>query len=414
MKRNSLFPAVVLGMGAGGLAVVRSLAAHGVSVYGIHTDTQEHGRLSRRCRSLRFPSVAAHENEYLERLLELGCQIGRQAALIPASDEKAAFISRHRERLSRDFLFALPEGDFVERLVSKRFMRDLAAQHGLRIPCTEYPATAEDVTRTATEMHGPFLIKPLNSFSTGFPGKNLTARDGDALQALFAREPSFLGNTVIQEIIPGGDRNIYQVQAFIGDDGNAVAVMTFRKLRQCPPGLGIGCFIASHSLPDVDRQALQFLKAIDYRGFAGLEFKKHSGTGTYYFIEINPRIPWCLALARDCGVDLAYAGYRATTQPGSTWNLDVSQHNDVVWMDFNRDLLSFIRKRSAGEILIRHWIPSLLRARSFAFWSLSDPAPFLRSTASLVRDSMRGLRRWSKTGRFLSRQQDDLIHYITG
>jgi len=401
-------------MGAGGLAVVRSLAERGVPVCGIYTDTQEHARWSRHCRSLRFPPLAAHEQDYLERLLALGRENGRKAVLIPASDEKAAFISRHRDALSNDFLFAIPEGDFIEHLVSKRFMQNLATKHGLRVPRTEYPSTAEDIARIASDMEGPFLVKPLDSFSIKFPGKNLVARNGEALESTFSREPSFLGNTVIQEIVPGSDRNVYQVQAFIGDDGEPVAVMTFRKLRQCPPGLGIGCFVTSHSLPEVDREALEFLRRIGYRGFAGMEFKKHSVSGDYYFIEVNPRIPWCLALARDSGVDLAYSGYRAVTGYGGDGDQALSQRDGVVWLDFSRDLTSFIRKKSAGELRLGEWIPSLFRARSFAFWSLSDPGPFLGSVLVLAGDSLRGLGRWLKTGRFLARQQDDLLDYIMG
>jgi len=393
---------------------VRSLAARGVPVCGIYTDRQEHARLSRHCRSLRFPPLATHEQDYLGRLLELGRQNGRKAVLVPASDEKAAFISRHRDALSRDFVFALPEGDFVERLVSKRFMRDLAAEQGLLVPRSEYPATLEDVARAASDMQGPFLVKPMDSFSVNFPAKNLAARDGKSLETIFAGNRSFLGHTVIQEIVPGGDENIYQVQAFVGENGAPAAVMTFRKLRQCPPGLGIGCLVTSHSLPDVDREALEFLKRIGYRGFAGLEFKKHSVNGNHYFIEINLRIPWCLALARDSGVDLAYAGYRAMTGTGNAGGQEFSQRNGVVWLDFSRDLTSFIRKRDAGELRSGTWFRSLFRARSFAFWSPADPGPFLGSVVVLAADSVRGLLRWIRTGRFLARPQGDLLDYITG
>ena len=76
--------------------------------------------------------------------------------------------------------------------------------------------------------------------------------------------------TMVQQIIPGGDRALVGYLAF-WDGGREIAWLTKRKLRQNPPGFGDGSLQVSAELPEVAELSRRLLRALDYRGFVGVD-----------------------------------------------------------------------------------------------------------------------------------------------
>ena len=134
MKKYYQHPAVVLGLGAGGLDAVRSLGKQGIEVYGIFTREDEAGRFSRYCSSLLFPPIKPDSNLFLERLIGFAKNIQKKAVLIPATDEFVNFICKYREILVEYFLFQIPDGDFIEKLLNKAIWFNLQANIVWRFP----------------------------------------------------------------------------------------------------------------------------------------------------------------------------------------------------------------------------------------------------------------------------------------
>jgi len=58
--------------------------------------------------------------------------------------------------------------------------------------------------------------------------------------------------------------------------------------------------------PEMLQAATRMLEALEWNGVAMVEFKRHSETGRFYFIEINPRFVGSLELAVASGVDLPW------------------------------------------------------------------------------------------------------------
>jgi predicted ATP-grasp superfamily ATP-dependent carboligase len=112
-------PAVVLGLGAGGLDAVRSLGKQGIEVYGIFTENKEAGRISRYCKALAFPSVESDEKAFLEKLLDLAKNMREQSVLLAVSDRYITFMSKRRRILLEYFFSLIRDGDSVEKLVNK-------------------------------------------------------------------------------------------------------------------------------------------------------------------------------------------------------------------------------------------------------------------------------------------------------
>jgi D-aspartate ligase len=168
---------------------------------------------------------------------------------------------------------------------------------------------------------------------------------------------------------------------------------TGRKLRQLPPNAGIMAAGEAVWLPDVAVTSESFLKAIDYRGLGGIEYKRHEGTP--YFIEMSVRPEGFLSLAVDAGVDLPWYAYLDTAldrMPREPVRQAVQTR--YVAIDGYVGIL-----RSGGPRL-----PYLLELGRvvlggkvrFAIWRLNDLGPWLRSLAGLCRSAVRKI-----TGRVL-------------
>lgn len=47
---------------------------------------------------------------------------------------------------------------------------------------------------------------------------------------------------MVQEIMPGGDDQIYEFYSYLNRDSEPLAIFTKKKIRQNPVHFGIGCF----------------------------------------------------------------------------------------------------------------------------------------------------------------------------
>jgi len=74
-------------------------------------------------------------------------------------------------------------------------------------------------------------------------------------------------------------------------------------LRQFPQGYGNGSIQETEDIPEVTELSRRLLSGLQYRGFAGVEFKFDRRDGSFQFIEINPRSSAMNELAVVAGVD---------------------------------------------------------------------------------------------------------------
>ena len=400
-----------MGLGAGGLDAARSLGKKGIEVYGIYTSNKEVGRFSRYCKAILFPPLKSNDKLFLEKIIELTKNFKRRAVLLPAHDEYINFISKYREVLSQYYLFMIPDGDFIEKLVNKSFMVQLAIKHGLLIPQTFFCNRNDKIEEIAQQVKYPCIIKPLNSFSIQFPGKNIIVNDRKSFVDLFQNNPSFISNTLVQEIIEGGDDSLCQFQAYLNNNSQPLSIRSSRKLRQFPPNTGVGSYMITEELPEVRKLSISFLKKINYKGFAGLEFKRDLKTNTYYFIEINPRIPWGHALCTDCGNSLALSAYLDLTGNYISTNEVVNQINGIRWIGFGLDLGSFAHKFSRHEITFTKWASSVLKANSFAFWDVQDPIPLIIAAWKLLGAILNSFMRLFHSGTIFRLRRNSMPEY---
>jgi predicted ATP-grasp superfamily ATP-dependent carboligase len=392
---NASPSAFILGLAENGYGILRGLAREGVRAAGCHSEAGEFGRYSRYCETLRVPSVL-DEEQFCRALIEWRGDAGGRPVLFPTSDRYASLLARNAERLAAHFRFHWVHADNMERIVDKAGMSAACHDAGVLAPRTHIVGPDEDLVRLAGELAFPCLVKPNRDFDNPFPArlKTFIARSPGEFLGFFRQHPRLRGATVCQQIIEGGDENIFQCTVLVCRSGEVGAVFCARKLRQYRPGYGVMCFGRSEANEVLAAHALRLLRALRYRGLASLEFKYCTNDGCYYFIEMNPRLPWYNALCVDAGVNLPYLAYLDLAETRLPRPVRARQRDGVYWISFKLDLGWFLLSRIAGRARLLAWLRSLARARSFAWFDWRDPRPFLRATAHIlslgVRQSLNG------------------------
>jgi len=138
------------------LALVRSLGRRGVAVVRLHPNHRERSLLSRYCSTVETcPSIYGSEEQLLQFLLVLADRYEGPRVLLPASDDAAFFLGKHRERLRPRFEVPVPSASAIAQIIDKRLQYREAERLGIPIPETYFPQSAEEVQRLARELKGP-------------------------------------------------------------------------------------------------------------------------------------------------------------------------------------------------------------------------------------------------------------------
>src|SRR3954462_1214051 len=142
MKRPSLPPAIVLGLGSiTGLQTARILAGHGVPVIGI-TKEPNHFARTRVCERVLYADTT--NDEFMGCLETLGPTLEQRAVLVPCTDLTVLMVSRNREKLERWYHVVMPDADVVELLMHKDRFYEWAQSEGFAVPRTFVLSSRED------------------------------------------------------------------------------------------------------------------------------------------------------------------------------------------------------------------------------------------------------------------------------
>lgn len=365
--------AVVVDVGwVNGLAAVRSLGRAGAPVIAVDHRRSALGARSRYCRALLAPDPGVDEEGFVETLAALGAALSRPAPIFPTHDEQLNAIARAEGTLGRHFLFPFPRWELLERIQSKRFQLEQAAAAGVPVPRTFHPRSGAEALAAARELRYPVLVKPSDptGFRRRFRRQAFRCTSDRELERAFADAEPFA--PMVQELIPGGDDELYTLGSYLGANGEALGVFTGRKLRQTTRGIGtcrVGEAVASD---EVEELGLRLLRSIGFHGLSQVELKRDPRDGQYKLMEINPRLWQWHGLAAACGVDLPRIAY---------WDLLGTR-------------LPPARMRETGK----RWAITLMAGRRPALpmppyvdavLALDDPVPALAHVAGVVRRTLR-------------------------
>jgi D-aspartate ligase len=369
-------PAVVLGGSVNGLSFVRSLGRRGVRTLLLDAEPLL-GTYTRHGRVLLLPDPAKHANEWLELLEYLGSAFREPGVLFVTSDAYTVFVAEHETSLRRFFRFVMPSAETTEKIVNKRLQYDIAQAAGVPIPLTFFPGSVDEARECAGAVEYPCILKPYKSHlgRKKASGKVAVVESREQLLDSFAKLNAPDTEFMIQEIVPGGDDGLYGYLGFWAEN-REIAWLTKRKLRQSSR-FGDGSYQVTVDAPQVADLSRVLLKAFDYRGFVGIEFKHDPRDGSYRLMEINPRTVSGNQLAISAGIDFPWLGYQyLVSHPGTACEASPFRIG-VEYVNEEWDLRAYLRLRKLGQLSLASWLRTLWRAPAKAIGAWDDPRPLL-------------------------------------
>lgn len=390
---------MVLGGRIQSLAVIRSLGAGGVPVVVLRYHDQDMAHGSRWAREVIDCPHPERDPDGFDDVLERVAARFPGALLVPPSDIAVATVSARKGRLAELGLVpAAPEWDVVSTCLDKSATWDFALRHGVDAPVTIAVRQPEDLERFADEVGFPGVLKPTVShrYKAVF-GRKWTRVDNLEEAARHHRAARAAGfDVVAQELVPGDELCGANYNAYVWGDAGEVVEMTAAKIRNSPSETGSPCVAVSRRIPEVAEAGSRLLRALGYRGFANVEFKRDPRDGSYKLIEVNARHNLSSALAVRCGIDFPWLEYGHRMLGREPAQADYAE--GVYWVDVTRDLqasLSYLRR---GDYSIGRFARPYLSGPVLAVASARDPRPALIRAARTAAQVRRKL-----TARFLRR-----------
>lgn len=380
IRRLRTSPGIVLGLGQNGLATVRALGRRGVPVIGLDARLEQPTAQSRYCIPVACGDVRT-EDGLLGTLLDLGTVLPEKGVLFPSGDLNLLVVSEHRARLAPYYHFALPDHEAVQLILDKQAFYAWAERHGFPIPRT-HVVGSEGPGALAWEIRYPALVKP-HLRDAGWRGKHdvklYEVHSPDELLRTFGVLTVQHPQLLIQECVPGPEDQLVFSITYLDDELDPLGMFTGRKLRQFPPRFGTSSMAQSRWDPEVAGLSLAVLRALRYRGYGSVEFKRDPRDNTLRIIEVTGRTWYPHGLATASGVNLPYLAYCDLLE------LPVERPQGFVeglkWIDEDRDLRAALRHRAEGRFAVGAWIASYRGRRTWAISAVDDPRPAVHLAA---------------------------------
>lgn len=392
-------PAIVINMFYTGLGIARSLGERGIPVIGL-TSKPIYGNYTRYADVRHCPDSRDHPEELLSFLLRLGKELPSHAVLFPTRDDDILFLDRYRDLLEPYFDPAIPRSEVIAACLDKWETYLWASKAGIDTPRCWVAQNAEELRHVAAAVIYPCVMKPLSShlwrqhdnWERVGARKAVRIDSSEALLGEYRQISQADPRVLIQEMIEGGDDQLYVAACYLDRTSRMVAAFTARKLLQIPAGFGTGCIVETVDRPELLAPAARLLEGMRFTGIAEIEFKWDAATDRYMLIEINPR-PWDQhSLGRVCGVDVIHLAYcefagapRPVVQPAEPGHK---------WLAEDAFFMAALRALLTRDPQIRALFALVRGKRTYAIWSRRDIKPFVMYTLKLIPDLARtGLRR---------------------
>lgn len=365
MSATFVTPAVVVGLCAHGLALVRSLARAGVPVTALEANPDLPGFHTRHARVMHVPDI---NGEGLIHTLEAlpAARSGQRPVLFVTNDNMVSVVAQHWPRLAGDWRLSWAESRVaVQDMLLKSSLEQHCQQYGLKYPRSVVLDDLAGARRALAEggVSLPLIIKPVKPLS-GF--KVRLVRSLAELGPLFsehARALPFLA----QQWIEGTDRTI-RFTAFYLKQGRSLATFTGRKLASRPPALGQTTVAEAFPAERVQAMAERFFAPLALSGPVSLELKLDRDGEPWVIEPTLGRTDYWLDCCVANGVNLPLMEY--LDQCGEPIP-EMPQQRRYIWFDTERAPAcrwQFLLSRPG-------WIDARGQKPVFPYSDPSDPGP---------------------------------------
>jgi predicted ATP-grasp superfamily ATP-dependent carboligase len=387
-------PVVVLHCELGALAIMRTLGYLGVKVYGVSHRPEASALRSRYCtKGFIFPFDRQPAERFVEFLLEIRKEFAKNPILIATSDETAITVARHYDALAKAYLIGQNAGDIVATLADKMTMFGLVQKHGVPSPQTELPRSLDEARDCSKRVRYPVMLKGAmgNRLYERTRKKMVVVNDADELVAQYQLlQDPLAPNLMVQELIPGGDDEVYIFNGYFDAKSDCLAGYTGRKIRQFPVHVGCASLGECCFVQEVADITTQFMKEIGYRGVLDIGYRRDPRDKKYKVLDINPRVGQAFRIfVSDDGLDVVRAMYLDLTgQPVPT---EGKSKEGRRWIIEDYDVVSAFNYFRERSLTFGEWLKSFKRLEEGAWFSLRDPVPFVFMLGRLGKQALRWL-----------------------
>jgi D-aspartate ligase len=368
---RKLPPAMVVGLCAHGLAVVRALASAGISVMALEIDADLPGARTAQAKVFRRgpmngPGVA-------QTLVQLAVESKWPArpVLFLMNDNMVRDVAENWSMLAPYYQLSWRGCTAsVLRLMSKDNLPEICAASGVRFPVTaRYSGDPQELAALA-QVPYPAIVKP------AWPLGSFKARIVNSRAEIEALAQEHLQSLpfVVQQWIPGGPTALCFATLYLRQ-GRVLARLEGRKMYAGPDGMGQGTVMAPEPNDDVHQAAMKFLAGLRLSGPVAVEFKTDPN-GVHWLIEPNVgRTEYCVDLCTVNGINLPVIEYRDALDLEP---IPATQRNARIWFDTDRDGASWLR------FLRMHGLDGRALRPAFPYLLLRDLGPFWHATKRRV------------------------------
>lgn len=348
------------------LAIVRSLARHGMSVVVGSEHQVNLSSCSRHCSDrVTYPSPYSAPDAFTQWLADF---VERESidVVLPVTDVTMHLVSRNAAVLQPRTALPVPDFAAFDFVSDKGRLVEWAAQCGVRTPRTLFVAGISGLHALIDRVAYPAVVKPVRSHYLTSDGWRSTgvhyAGSRDELVDLY-RNVEYLGSqpTLIQERVCGPGVGMF----VLFDRGRRVAEFAHRRLREKPPAGGVSVLRESVAVDPVLRAwADRLLGPLGWHGVAMLEFKRDEMTGEPYLIEVNGRFWGSLQLAVDAGLDFPWLAVQLAHGEAPAATPAYREGVRSRWLFGDLDHLLLRLRRTARELQL----PGAAPGRASAVW----------------------------------------------
>jgi len=384
-------PAIVLCNTVTGIGTVRALAESGVDVHACLFRPDDPLHHSKYGTKLPCYHLQKDEPGLIRFLIQYAKRLGHRPVLLPTGDAHALLLSRYSAELEPHCrIWRLPHAELA-RVINKTSLYQAAQAAGVPIIPSLSTPTLPELMEWSRHNEGPYILKPSYEGigSCKLHGKNLVLEGREQLLSYVGSQGT--ESLVVQRMIRGGDGNIFDCYGLCDREGRVVCLASHHRIRQYPPDFGatsMGEIPAP--LPSAEEQFLfaateRLFKGVRFHGIFGIEWLRDETTGEFYLIDFNARPFLTIGHLHDCGVNLPLLAYRDLVGE----SLDAVDPRPPVkrkrWIYIAKDIDTFRMLRSTPRrIGVLSWLMSIASCRSYAYLSLRDPMPGMRSIVRIA------------------------------
>ena len=335
-SKQTVAEAVVVGICAHGLSVVRSLWSGGVRVHVLENNMKLPGTLTKMA-NVHF-ARDINGAALVDVLLETSDRINaaEKPILFLTNDNMVAEVAKHWDRLEGSYELSWQDcRKTIASLLVKSALEERCVKAGLNYPSTYKLASLRDLELARSELEFPVIVKPEKPLGR-FKTRRISSFDGLVkLAQSYSSDLPFL----VQQWIVGGDEKLFFCALYL-DRGKVLARFDGRKLLSHPPAMGQTTVAEAFISDAVYESTKCFFDGLSLSGPVSLELKEDE-SGRLWVIEPTVgRTDYWLPVCNANGVNFRYIEYRHVIGSPLT---SKPQKVRARWFDTERDLVCYVK-----------------------------------------------------------------------